>query len=835
MTVTNTDTDIATRGAQASGIFAQSVGGGGGAVIGAIDDATGDPIVGGSENSSGAGGDVTVTHTGNISTAVTAGESYDTASFGVFAQSVGGGGGYAGSVAFGASSLYGSNLTDMSSSTATSGDAGDVRVSVTGDVTTRRGSSIGIFAQSVGGGGGVAGQTASVTTTDPQVYIGNGGGSGAGGFVSVKYSGTMITDGASAHGIFAQSAGGPSSTTSSTVKVRVDVSGSIAASGPGSHGIFAQSVGEGMGQIFVSIDKDATVQGGRASIFEGGEAGAGVFIKNGTSNFLINEGTITSVLGSSGVAINVKDTSVKVTNSGTITGQWLKASEIFATNNAGGVINAGETVAVDTMDNYGTFSVGDNDAVTHTDVEGRYTQHDTGTTLITLDPGQDGDANRLDQLNVGDDAQMDGKVRVHYAENWQPGYGEQVGQFMTAGGTADYDDVTVVPSAAGQYDLRTDDSGNILLKNDIDFANADILAAANDNQRQIALVLQELYLHGDYHDTDFAELLYIETHEEYAATMDRFGGQILGDTQTTAALSSRRFKDSLLSCPQRDGADRYYDYGQCGWLLIGGDRFESDAVGDALSYDETAWQLAGGGQWELNGDWLLGGGLSYEDTRLNIDDALAESDGERIQLGATLKRKFDLFELAGAVSAGFATNDITRRPLIGGNTTGTQRIRFAGGHLRASYMADMGAWYLKPRASVGVDYLSTLDYSETGGTYTISSPGGDDVYAHVQAGVDIGADVTTQSGMLLRPTVSLGVTQYLEHPKPTEITARMLTAPSGVTHFTSATNFDETRFDLTAGLDVFANDQVTVRAEFGGSFSEHTTSVGGGMKFAVKF
>ena len=86
------------------------------------------------------------------------------------------------------------------------GNGGAVTVSSNATIVTYAASAAGIFAQSVGGGGGVAG---SVGLSPTVGYIGSGGGSGSGGTVAVDMlGGTIATSGDSAHGIFAQSVGG---------------------------------------------------------------------------------------------------------------------------------------------------------------------------------------------------------------------------------------------------------------------------------------------------------------------------------------------------------------------------------------------------------------------------------------------------------------------------------------------------------------------------------------------------------------------------------------------------------------------------------------------------
>ncbi|WP_269514563.1 autotransporter outer membrane beta-barrel domain-containing protein [Brevundimonas subvibrioides] len=275
--------DIVTDGETSDGLFAQSVGGGGGNGSfnlgrGLMSDANALTMaVGGSGGAAGSGGDVQVAHVGTI---VTSG--YNSA--GIRAQSIGGGGGNA-------------SVDDVSSEEATNeltmtlgragglgGTAGDVSVIAGGAIDTSGDLSSGILAQSIAGGGGSSGFVsigASTTTEDDESYnvglsIGLNGGVGAvSGDVSVTSSAAIVTRGAESRGIMAQSVGGGGGEGSSASdmvardsgtagsaglavggsggigavagQVSVTSTGSIITLAENSDGILAQSIGGGGG------------------------------------------------------------------------------------------------------------------------------------------------------------------------------------------------------------------------------------------------------------------------------------------------------------------------------------------------------------------------------------------------------------------------------------------------------------------------------------------------------------------------------------------------------------------------------------------------------------
>ena len=236
---------VTTFGVDAHAIVAQSIGGGGGAGGGAA-------AVFGFGGAGAAGGDgstVTVANAGSIAT-------HGDNARGIYAQSVGGSGGDGGNAA---------GLLAIGGNASGTSNGGDVNVTNGGVIRTDGTGSNAVFAQSVGGGGGSGG-----SSTGWFAIGGKGAGGGNAGGVSVINSGSsLVTSGADATAVFAQSVGGgggkggnstavglfgsvaiggygAAGGTGADVSVQ-SLSGAIETSGDRSNGLFAQSVGGGGG------------------------------------------------------------------------------------------------------------------------------------------------------------------------------------------------------------------------------------------------------------------------------------------------------------------------------------------------------------------------------------------------------------------------------------------------------------------------------------------------------------------------------------------------------------------------------------------------------------
>ena len=256
---------IETMGSGSYGVFGQSVGGFGGS------GGSGGSIFytrGGDGNSAGSGGEVSVT---NLSSGMVT--THGEGAHAIFAESVGGGGGTGG----GAGALVG-----VGGEGTAGGHGGTVEATNQGVIQTFGANALGVYAQSVGGGGGDGGYSGGL------VSIGGGGsGTSDGGAVTITNNGTVTTDGTVSNAIFAQSIGGGGGNGGSSYgwfsiggsgggggnasSVLVNNSGQLLkTSGTNSSAVFAQSIGGGGGN-----GGNSSSVGAFASLAIGGEGAAG--------------------------------------------------------------------------------------------------------------------------------------------------------------------------------------------------------------------------------------------------------------------------------------------------------------------------------------------------------------------------------------------------------------------------------------------------------------------------------------------------------------------------------------------------------------------------------
>jgi hypothetical protein len=365
--------------------------------------------LGGQGGSSGNGGRVIAGAAQNVSI-VTAGSG----SYGVWAQSVGGGGGQAGGIGIGIiDSPFGSPPPNTigvvigrgSKPVNGTGAGGMVSAYLDSSSVSSTGSdAIGIFAQSGGGGGGESGQNSADCISNCSYIVGSTGGAGNGGAVDVSLvNGSITTTGQYSHGIFAQSAGGQGSSAGPvTVSVSGVVGSVVSAAGDGASGIFADSSGGGSnGNISISIGANSTVSGGIGNA-------AGVRLIDGLRNMITNAGTITTVAGANGVAVRADGTGrTSVANYGSIIGSvYLGGAGNSFLNEASGLFTPGAQVnlgAGGVLRNLGELELDGVGQTETTDLTGSLVQESSGRLVFDVDGPQPGE---YDTLSVGGDADL---------------------------------------------------------------------------------------------------------------------------------------------------------------------------------------------------------------------------------------------------------------------------------------------------------------------------------------------------------------------------------------------------------------------------------------------
>jgi uncharacterized protein YhjY with autotransporter beta-barrel domain len=498
---------IVTFGAGAFGVLAQSVGGGGGIGGYGQSGSLANLAIGGGGGAGGNGGDVNVEVTGGI-------ETFGDGAYGVFAQSVGGGGGIAGNVNHGMSTR--GLAVNLGQDGGAGGNGSNVTVISAGDIITHGAGACGIFAQSVGGGGGLAGDLGNGLS-----FAGSVGGTGSAGDVRIIHTGNITTYGEGAYGIFAQSAGG----TDFGGSVQIDYIGSINVYGSNASAVFVQSRGnQGAENLTLTV---------RNGVFEGGSGdSAGVWFADGGNNTLYNFNTITTLNGVAGNAIIGGTGNETINNDGTVIGSVNLGGGLNQFNNyAGGRVNAGAILylgAGNRFLNDGILAPGGSHVLETTALTGNFLQFNDGTLEFELGPRA-----VYDRLAISGTAELAGTVSAALYGGFVPVKGDQFTVLTAASGvTGEF--TNLVDPLQGKYALHLGTIYGPTQINLITLQDSFVPFALTHNQRAVARNLDSFsgfqgdQLQGDQRETNLVAFLNAIPGAELPADFDLIAPEELG-------------------------------------------------------------------------------------------------------------------------------------------------------------------------------------------------------------------------------------------------------------------------------------------------------------------
>ncbi|NGM37961.1 autotransporter outer membrane beta-barrel domain-containing protein [Methylobacterium sp. DB0501] len=839
VTVTNTGT-VATAGIGAHGIVAQSVGGGGGSFstpeaksdakgaakgaakgdtkAGAGEKSDSEGLVtallsalgieklaepetagstpeksygitlGGSGGASGTGGTVTVTHGGTITTT-------GFGAFGLFAQSIGGGGG----TVDGAASAGGSKYTfGLGGAGSASGNGGAItatlkqgaRVTTSGDAATA------VMLQSIGGGGGYAGAHQVMGYAVPFLLRDGSTGDGGAIIATVEQDAAIRTTGAQAHGIHAQSLGGggglvvdlsgltfatpepPKGRTGSKGKggdITITATGAVEALGKDAYAIFAQSgVQRSDGSLDPARSGGVIAVTAKGLVTGGTGTGAAIRIDGGGGNTItLDERAVVSAASGRAIVGSLADD--RLVNRGTILGDIdlqggsaLKSDRIengaidwhgaLLRSRPDGIINVGATGQVL---NYAVLDIGGVGTVARTTITGDFQQLAGGRLLVDVAPNARDGALRSDLLVVSGTATLGGTVQPTVTGGLLPGQYT----FLTAGRLGETSATapgTVIQPGSIPISWAIVQAGNSLsLSPQANFTTPGNMVLTGD-QRAVAQALQDDWaVSAAGAQGRFAQFLKVGTTASYADALDEITPEANQYVLTDRTLDARAGLKRAMSCPAFVGTGTLLREGECVWGRITGTRTSLFSSAEESGYRQTALSYQGGLQTEFSPDWFFGLSGAYTRAGQSGSDRVTGNVGDAGDLSVALKHQVGPWLLAASANLGYSWQSNVRAIGIGGDTwlaRSKSEVLTAGGRLRGSYQILFDGWYVKPYADLDVLYTHSPAYSETGApAFNLDVRSLDKTLVAFSPNVEIGGRIDLDAGRWIRPYATLGV------------------------------------------------------------------------------
>ena len=827
---------ILTQGSGSSGIFAQSVGGGGGVGGTASAGLVGLVAIGGKSGAGGDGGNVTVNNTAGASI-----ETFGQSAHGIFAQSVGGGGGVAGDVVNGLVPgvvNLGIGL-EFRHNGGNGGDGGNVTVTSAGSIVTHGPYSHAIFVQSVGGGGGVQGSLDDTLDISTPPLTGSAGDVGSGGNISVTHTGSIVTHGDFSHGVFVQSAGGDGSVLGDGEggTLTIDFGGSFTALGNGSTAVMVQSEGFfSQSDIELSFATDMLVSGGTGD-------SSGLRFLDGRNNHLSNRGTVTTLAGVDGWAIRGGDGNEIIDNFGSIIGSVDLGEGIDAINNHAGAsfqpgaqILLGESQA---LTNDGSFAPGGSGRTITTVMGSDYLQNAGGVFDVDLDFAQTGQAGEVDTFVVHGTAEVHGSVQLQLVNPGNVFAGTHQATILSADdGILSHSGLQLdaPQSLVASYALAYPNANDIQLNYGIDFNPEG--AGLNSNQGALGEHINAIQAAGSTPEFgDIAAALLVMTEPaDLQEAYQRLGSEVHTYGPAQSVRGAADFSAGLLSCRQREGAQRYIAEGECQWFRAQTSQLDRDQTAENIGLDRRRTSVAGGVQHERGEQRFIGYGFSLAESRYRFED-LASAKSHTLQGGVVFKQQDGNELWSQSLLAGYTQIEAQRvvnLPVPGTVASSRQHMFFLSGHWRYSLLLDYQDWYLKPMLDLGLGWYHQAGFNESGaGAANLQMQAADHLVGSVQPMLELGGEFRTADQTLVRPFARLGVTQFVNGEM--EVLGKLQGAPSGVAPFASSSEIDDTFVDVDLGVDLLAQDGKALSLSASYSASGDTTEKSFGFKLAIPF
>ncbi len=700
--ILNSNASVKTSGDNAQGIVAQSIGGGGGlslTLVASESVSISSSQLGATSSSEGNSEDVSLVQS---STVTTQGD----ASFGVVAQSIGGGGGFSATTATQANAVNQTQQIKMGSSSNSSGNAKSVSVTINDVITTTGNSSVGILAQSIGGGGG-----AVVTYGLGLLEYDRHGGSGMGDDVSVTVNSSIIVQGEGAIGLFAQSIGGGGGLLLSESGYSVvdgkgsDKGGIINVALNGTEYQSTEIVSSHGSALVLSSDNSTTDNRNLITLDQYSKITNGDYLSAPTS------AADTSSNFGNQWAVYAPDGYTNIINYGTITGNIL-----LGLNGTGDLTNYGTLnglsyiLANESLHNYGVINAGLLGSASPLKIDGSLKHYAGGVINVGID-STDFDADNA-LITVTGLARIEGEItpKASTLTNGKEYHIISSGSLEHSGTVSD----------THLFDWSADvRGGNLVLSTIADFTPEDFGLTANE--LNVAEYLQRSWdAQDDSLSTVFGYVHQHEigAHEDYRNTLNEVSGW---SYNIQAMQSSLAFHDSLfdaLKCMDTLGTSLA---SECAWVNISYASGEQKGNAVTPSYEVNTHRNSIGGQFASDKGWGIGFAFSQSDNTVNTRSL--SSLGRFVDGSVSLSKRTGPWLIGGAVGFQFGDFESTRTAALEHNTlagdfsdkyTSQSDSSIFGSKLRAQYDFTSSNYFISPFLDIDYSYQDTPEYRESG-------------------------------------------------------------------------------------------------------------------------
>ncbi|MEA1053305.1 autotransporter outer membrane beta-barrel domain-containing protein [Lamprobacter modestohalophilus] len=301
---------------------------------------------------------------------------------------------------------------------------------------------------------------------------------------------------------------------------------------------------------------------------------------------------------------------------------------------------------------------------------------------------------------------------------------------------------------------------------------------------------------------------------------------------------SHRLNQLMQSCPTIDpaaGVD-FLRQNNCAWAQVIGSRLKQNETDESPEFSETAWGLVLGAQHEIAPNTFLGVTGLFE--TLSIDGSNFSQDGERYSLGLGVKRELGRYSLSASLGAGMYALDYDRAYRFANRWQQANSDidgRFLGAELRASALyLGRGGYYAKPSAALAYTQVWQDGFSESGnGPLNWQVDSVNDGWLALTPMIELGRAFAADD-RAMRAFVRAGVTAVLNDPS-VHGRSKLRDADIALGTLNNSMTVDRYRGDLAAGFQAQLRDNLSLSLLGQAALSQNSHDYGGSAQLEWRF
>jgi len=314
--------------------------------------------------------------------------------------------------------------------------------------------------------------------------------------------------------------------------------------------------------------------------------------------------------------------------------------------------------------------------------------------------------------------------------------------------------------------------------------------------------------------------------QAYASALNQISGQVLNSQAIEMKTAFATALTDSLNCPTVTEAGLKLNQTDCAWAKLTGSIGEQSANASNSGYHVTAGGIRLGAQKALREQWTTGFSLGYANNYLTSTGLT--SNGSFFDASISAKKKVNGWSFGGSLGMAYGWFDNNRTPQLWGNGaadpladlyTSRSDMLMVGVRLRAAYEYEQKDHFITPYVDVDLIYSQVSGYTESGsGALALKANSSSQYSVAISPMVEFGTDLVTDGKRRIKAYASAGATFAPNNSVSTQMAFANGVAGSGT--YDVITDGPTVLGRLNLGIQAFEANDLEVRAQYGLQFGD---------------